>query len=440
MPDLPRDPKVQGDPVLHRVLEDVGRTESDIDRFRGDSVLSKDSLFPLVEEGKVQRRLIAYLSGAGASDINLADAAPVGSMLDAIGTCENLDLLLNSPGGSGEAAEKVIEMCRAHCRREFRVIVPNYAKSAATMIALGADLIVMGYLSELGPIDPQYMISVGNVEQYVSGQSFLQAYEAMQEKVRKATAAGESPVGYLQSLSASSMEPAFIEHCRRGVEFSRDVAEKYLPKYQLKEKYQPKGKSKKKPTAKQLKDRAAEAAENLLSKNIRFSHGRLIGGEEARDDVGLNVEVLDRDDPVWEAYWELLRPRGGLHAGARSSPRSTRRQVVFRQGLDPARLLARYVPVTGLAPDRLRLRALATLAVEVAEQLQSFLVPRRKRRSRRLRLFGHGCSPWWITQWADGNPITSSTCEGPVSPFIHAVLRVASGCRRLTTRSTWASR
>jgi hypothetical protein len=299
-PAVPTNSKIAADPLLHRVLADVARTQSEVERFQGDSILDKTRLFPLVEDGESERRLIAYLTGPGFGDVNLADAAPIGSMLDAIGTCENLDLMLNSPGGSGEMAEKVIEMCREHCQREFRVIVPNFAKSAATMIALGADVILMGYLSELGPIDPQYSIAVGNAEQLVSGQSFIRAYDAAQEKVKEAMAAGDSPVGYLQSLSASTMEPAFIEHCRRGIDFSRDVAKKFLPKYQLRAKH--KGA---KLTKSQMDDLARDAAENLLSANIRFSHGRLIGAEEARDEVGLNVELLDRGDPHWEAYWEL---------------------------------------------------------------------------------------------------------------------------------------
>lgn len=32
---------------------------------------------------------------------------------------------------------------------------------------------------------------------------------------------------------------------------------------------------------------------------------RLIGGEEAREGVGLHVDLLDREDPRWVAYWEL---------------------------------------------------------------------------------------------------------------------------------------
>jgi hypothetical protein len=294
----PSDPKISADPVLHRVLDDVGFAGADAERYRGDTVLRKEELFEELEEGRPPRRLICYLTGPGIGSIDLSDAAPLGSMLDAIGKCDRLDLMLNSPGGSGESAEKLVEMCREHCREEFRVIVPNYAKSAATMISLGADVILMGYPSELGPTDPQYEISVGNVVQMVSGQSFIQAYEAAQEKVRDAVTQGESPVGYLQSLASSTMEPAFIEHCRRGVEFSRDIATKFLTDYQLKAKHPRMGE----PRRTKL---AQEAAENLLSKNIRFSHGRLIGATEAHDEVGLNARLLERDDPAWEAYWEL---------------------------------------------------------------------------------------------------------------------------------------
>ena len=50
---------------------------------------------------------------------------------------------------------------------------------------------------------------------------------------------------------------------------------------------------------------AEDVAENLLSRDARFSHGRLIGAEEASGEVGLNVEALDRDDSRWQAYWEL---------------------------------------------------------------------------------------------------------------------------------------
>jgi hypothetical protein len=202
------DPKLSGDPLLPRVLNDAAAAQGTLQKFRADRLLDKERLFDALEGGNGgSRRLIAYLTAPGPGGIDLFDAAPLGSMLDAIGTCDQLDLMLNSPGGYGESAEKIIEMCREHCRKEFRVIVPNFAKSAATMIALGADVIVMGYLSELGPIDPQYTVAVAGVEQSVSGQSFIAAYDGLQEQVAAATAAGVPPTGFWRASRRAPWSP-----------------------------------------------------------------------------------------------------------------------------------------------------------------------------------------------------------------------------------------
>ncbi len=65
-----------------------------------------------------------------------------------------LDLILHSPGGSLEAAEQIVNYLRAKYSH-IRVIIPQNAMSAATMIACAADVVVMGKQSAIGPIDPQ---------------------------------------------------------------------------------------------------------------------------------------------------------------------------------------------------------------------------------------------------------------------------------------------
>lgn len=67
----------------------------------------------------------------------------------------DLLLIINSPGGSIESAY-LISKCFKEYARKFVVCVPRKAKSAATLLALGADEIHMGMMSELGPIDPQF--------------------------------------------------------------------------------------------------------------------------------------------------------------------------------------------------------------------------------------------------------------------------------------------
>ncbi|MFA6236756.1 MAG: hypothetical protein WC635_05455 [Bacteriovorax sp.] len=63
--------------------------------------------------------------------------------------------VLQSPGGSIVPAYKISKLCKELSKSKFAVAIPRSAKSAATLISLGADEIHMGYLSELGPIDPQ---------------------------------------------------------------------------------------------------------------------------------------------------------------------------------------------------------------------------------------------------------------------------------------------
>jgi hypothetical protein len=65
-----------------------------------------------------------------------------------------LELLLDSPGGDANVAYTLMRYFRRHCQR-LNVIVPMFAKSAATLMTLGADLIYMGEFADLGPIDVQ---------------------------------------------------------------------------------------------------------------------------------------------------------------------------------------------------------------------------------------------------------------------------------------------
>lgn len=65
-------------------------------------------------------------------------------------------LVMYSPGGDIAAAYLISKLCREFTKDEFHVAIPRQAKSAATLVACGADGIHMGSLSELGPIDPQF--------------------------------------------------------------------------------------------------------------------------------------------------------------------------------------------------------------------------------------------------------------------------------------------
>ena len=66
----------------------------------------------------------------------------------------NLLVLHETSGGYITVAERIARIFRHHyVRVEF--VVPTYAMSAGTVLAMSGDAIQMDYASTLGPVDPQ---------------------------------------------------------------------------------------------------------------------------------------------------------------------------------------------------------------------------------------------------------------------------------------------
>ncbi len=68
---------------------------------------------------------------------------------------KGLDLILHTPGGSIASTESIVNYLHLMFNRNMRVIVPQVAMSAGTMIACSSREIILGKQSSLGPIDPQ---------------------------------------------------------------------------------------------------------------------------------------------------------------------------------------------------------------------------------------------------------------------------------------------
>ena len=95
---------------------------------------------------------------------------------------DDLHLLLDTPGGDGESAIRLVRQAQSRCR-ELSVIVPDRAKSAGTILALGAHRIVMGPTSDLGPIDPQFLYSDGRI---AAAKAILAAFDRAERQVLEA--------------------------------------------------------------------------------------------------------------------------------------------------------------------------------------------------------------------------------------------------------------
>ncbi len=96
---------------------------------------------------------------------------------------QNLDLIIHSPGGYITAADAFVQYLRSKFSN-IRVIVPQAAMSAATMIACAADEIVMGKHSSLGPIDPQFSMHTSLGVRMIPAQAILDQFERAKEECK----------------------------------------------------------------------------------------------------------------------------------------------------------------------------------------------------------------------------------------------------------------
>ena len=91
----------------------------------------------------------------------------------------------HSPGGLAEVTDSIVEIIRGKFRH-VRFIVPNIAKSAATMLALSGDEILMDTASELGPIDPQFKMRKGDGSILIApAQAIIDQFEKAQDLISK---------------------------------------------------------------------------------------------------------------------------------------------------------------------------------------------------------------------------------------------------------------
>lgn len=237
-------------------------------------------------ENKNNRRLIIYYTNTFSDfgSINRNDIPSFGDLLMDIEKTDNLDLLIHSSGGDIDSAEKIVYMCR-YKANGFRVIVPQYAKSAATLIALASDSIVMGYTSELGPIDPQVSIVLPDGKRMARpAMSFLEGLENIKKEVKK----DESSIKvYLPLLR--QLDPALLDFCKKAIDRSKKFAFKWLSQYMCRGN----------------EDKANSISEQLSNVNEYLMHGTVIDYNEAANEIGLNVEFLEPNNELWKLYWGL---------------------------------------------------------------------------------------------------------------------------------------
>lgn len=207
------------------------------------------------------------------------------------GICQKSDLtrglvlMISSPGGDGLAAERITNICRSYSATgEYDAIIPGKAKSAATMICLGAAKLIMSPTSELGSIDPQIAIMKDGQLKRFSVYNVVKSYKELFAKAVREKGKLEP---YLQQLA--NYDAKEIKEFEAALELSEDIAVKALRTGMLSK----------------LSERTIrQRISSLLTPEKVKVHGRPIYADDAQK-CGLKVKLMDIREKAWTRVSEL---------------------------------------------------------------------------------------------------------------------------------------
>jgi hypothetical protein len=194
-------------------------------------------------------------------------------------TEKTLSIILRTPGGSAETAERYVTVVRKHYD-QVNFVVPDVAMSAGTIFCMSGDKIYMDYSSSLGPIDPQVMVPDGSG--YVAALGYLDKVEEILKKKRLSPA----DVVFLKSLDLGKL--ALYEQAR---DLSIDLLKKWLVEHKFKDWSVHRTTN---PgtvvTDEEKAQRAEEIAAALANHKKWFSHGRSLDIQKLKE---LRLEIDD---------------------------------------------------------------------------------------------------------------------------------------------------
>lgn len=203
------------------------------------------------------------------------DVLPFKELISSVVGSE-LDVLLHSPGGLGEAAERLVDLLRGRFK-DVRFVVPHSSMSAATMLCFSGNNIAMDEGSALGPIDPQ----VGGVP----ARAIKKGFERVKKSIGK-TPGGLAP--YLPMLQKYDLH--IFEICDNAEKLAKKLAREWLKNYMF------------------AGDRGAARKVNKIvdffaTHDKHLSHNRSVGIDECFQ-RGLKVHDLRKDQSLKDAVWE----------------------------------------------------------------------------------------------------------------------------------------
>ena len=218
--------------------------------------------------------------------------------LKKIGNTEKIDLFIYSSGGDIMPPWRLVNLIREFSKN-FSILVPYKAHSAATMIGLGADEIVMGRLGELSPIDPNIRTPFNPPHPDVSNEpkteiSVEDVFGYINLAREKLNVTEQSSVVSVLEKLVDKIHPLAVGAVYRTHSLIRLLAGKLLSLHMDEEKEK-----------KQINQIVKDLVEKL------YYHNYLINREEAKK-LGLKIEYASDklEQLIWDLYLEYEKEMG----------------------------------------------------------------------------------------------------------------------------------
>jgi hypothetical protein len=195
-----------------------------------------------------------------------------------------LVLLLVSRGGHLASPWKVVNLIREFTA-DFRVLIPSDAYSAATMVAMGADKIIMTDMGRLGPIDPSIMLGApqpGRTWSEIGAEDVAAFVRFVRERVGLV-----SDSGLTEALAAlcKDIDPSMLGQLERLYSHIRVVGQKLLDLHQP-------------PYSKE------EMSQIIGLLTEKYLHGHGIARSEA---LAMGLDVLPASAELSDIAWKLVQ-------------------------------------------------------------------------------------------------------------------------------------
>lgn len=247
-----------------------------------------------------QRPLVSYVTSLtpfpkATAYISHEDKIPFGEILDSV-EGNKVDVLIESPGGLSEVAVELGTLLRNRFQ-DVAFIVPHAAMSAATMLVMSGDDILMDYRSALGAIDPQFVGPDGRPQ---PAQAVLNGLDTIKRWVDENK--GVLHPAYIPILR--SIDPGKLQSALDASELSVKIVTEYLVKYKFRT-WTQHSKTGDPVTNEQREERAESVARELCDHQKWLSHSHPIkidDLEKLKVKITNYATIPELQDAVW-ALW-----------------------------------------------------------------------------------------------------------------------------------------